>query len=242
MKLLTLTIVIPVYNEEHYLSACLEAIMQQTEQPDAVIVVDNNSTDQSMAIAASFPSVTIVRESKQGIVYARNRGFDAAATDLIGRIDADTCLQPTWVEAVKHRAASMDSSDAMTGPCRFYDAKWPRLTFAFHRIIYFWSSRLTFGHTILFGSNMFFFRENWQRMRAEACKNNAIHEDMDLAAHIIEAGGRVYFNKWLPAKASARRFHNWRHYPTKWTRTWLTHGLLPARYQSVRQVDEASEY
>ncbi len=242
MKSLTLAIVIPVYNEEDYIGDCLRAISAQTIMPDEVIVVDNNSTDRSAEIARSFPFVKVVKEKSQGIVFARNRGFDAACSDLIGRIDADTQLGPQWVETVKARALQIDEADAVTGPCEFYDASYPRFLFGFHRLIYFWLSRVSFGHTILFGSNMFFYRSMWLRVRQDACKDNAIHEDMDLSTHIEESGGQVRFDTRLLATASARRFHNWRYYPTKWTRTWRRHGLVPALYQSVRRPDETTEY
>lgn len=242
MKKLTLTIVIPVYNEENYLKRCLDAIKAQHVAPDEVIVVDNNSTDRSVAIAQGYPFVKIIKEKRQGIVYARNKGFDAALGDVICRIDADTELHPEWVGVVKDLSEDMETNRAMTGPCEFYDSSTPKLTFAFHRVIYFWLSRLFFGHTILFGSNMFFFNENWKIVRSEACKNNDIHEDMDLAAHIVELGGSITFTSKLPASASARRFHNWRYYPTKWSRTWQIHGFLPTRYKSIRQIYKDGEY
>lgn len=241
MKSLTLTIIIPVYNEESYLKACLDAISSQTVKPDEVIVVDNNSTDKSAEIARSYPFVTLVHEKRQGIVYARNRGFDTASSDILSRIDADTHLDSSWVETVKLAAAELDENYAVTGPCRFYGTRVPNLTYMFHRPIYFWLSHLTFGHRILYGSNMFFFRSFWQTIKDEACVNNDIHEDMDLAAHIVRSGGQVLFDKNLKASASARRFKNWRYYPTKWARTWMIHGLIPVHYQAIREIYESGE-
>ena len=239
---LKLGIVIPVYNEQEYITACLESIARQTVMPDEVIVVDNNSTDRSAEIASSYPFVTLIKERRQGIVFARNAGFDAVISDLIGRIDADTKLGKHWVRTVKNAALFMEEKDAMTGPCSFYDASSPRVLFGFHRIIYFWTSAFAFGHTILYGSNMFLFRSNWLKIRDETCRNNSIHEDMDLSNHIVYNGGKILFNKLLPAAASSRRFRNWRYYPTKWSRTWMIHGLLPSLYQTVRYPNEKTEY
>jgi glycosyltransferase involved in cell wall biosynthesis len=242
MKSLTVSLIIPVYNEEDYLKSCLESIASQSVMPNEVIVVDNNSTDRSVEIAKSYSFVKVINEKKQGIVYARNRGFDAAVSDIIGRIDADTRLGKDWVHTVLTNALIMDDSDAMTGPCRFYDTTYPRFLYGFHRVIYFWSSAFTFGHSILYGSNMFIFRSNWLKIRTETCRNNAIHEDMDLSNHIVYGGGHVLFNKALPASASSRRFKKWRYYPTKWVRTWMIHGLIPSLYQSIRRVDESGKY
>src|SRR5207253_642825 len=114
-KTLTLTIVIPVYNEQNHLSACLSAIAAQTVMPDEVIVVDNNSTDSSRDIAKQFPFVRLIKEKKQGVLYAKNRGFAAAGSEIIGRIDADSILPPRWVESVKNFMVD-DTYAALTGP------------------------------------------------------------------------------------------------------------------------------
>src|SRR5438132_12112385 len=100
-KALSLSLVIPVYNDERYLKACLDAIAMQTVSPDEVIVVDNNCDDGSMQLASEYPFVKIVKEKIQGKVYARNAGFNAAKGDIIGRIDTDTVLPQYWVKYVK---------------------------------------------------------------------------------------------------------------------------------------------
>ena len=65
--------------------------MNQQVPADEVVVVDNNSTDRSMDIARQY-NMRIVQEPKQGMIYARNRGFDEANGDVIIRIDGDTVL------------------------------------------------------------------------------------------------------------------------------------------------------
>jgi glycosyltransferase involved in cell wall biosynthesis len=124
MKLARVSIVIPVYNEEGSLGACLEAIAAQTVRPYEVIIVDNNSSDKSVAIARSFPSVRIIEERRQGVVHARNAGFDAAKGDIIGRIDADTLVAATWVKRLKETFADTRVA-AVTGPVGYYDMPLP---------------------------------------------------------------------------------------------------------------------
>src|ERR1035437_9021599 len=96
IKPLTLAIVIPVYNEEFYLKACLNSIAKQTVAPDEVIVVDNNSTDKSVQIAKSYKFVKLLHEKRQHQVFAQATGFNAIKSDIIGRIDADSILPPDW--------------------------------------------------------------------------------------------------------------------------------------------------
>ena len=100
-KKLTLSLVIPVYNEEDYLEACLSAVANQTVMPDEVIVIDNGSTDRTVAVARQFRFVKVLHEGRRGVIFARNRGFKVASGQIIGRIDADTLLPPRWVERIK---------------------------------------------------------------------------------------------------------------------------------------------
>jgi len=51
--------------------------MNQIEKPDEIIIVNNNSTDKTVAIAEKYP-VKIVNEPEQGMIQARNRGFNEA--------------------------------------------------------------------------------------------------------------------------------------------------------------------
>ena len=101
------SIVIPAYNEERYLPACLDAIAAQTIKPFEVIVVDNNSSDSTAKIAAQYPFVRVVNEPRRGIGFARNAGFNAAAGDIIGRIDADTHVPASWVAKVQDYLCSI---------------------------------------------------------------------------------------------------------------------------------------
>ena len=113
-KALTLSIIIPVYNEEAVLDATLRAIQRQTVMPDEVIVVDNNSSDGSVAIARRFDFVEVITEEAQGRAAARNAGFNAARSDVLGRINADVQLFPDWVERVKTNFGQ-DNIDALIG-------------------------------------------------------------------------------------------------------------------------------
>jgi glycosyltransferase involved in cell wall biosynthesis len=220
---LSLSIIIPAFNEAEQLAGCLDSIAAQTELPDEVIVVNNNSSDTTEQIARSYPFVTLLQESEQGIVYARDTGFNAAQSDIIARIDADTNLPSDWVARAKFLAADLRVGDAITGPCYFRNTPIPSVMFALHRIVYFWSSRALLGHSTLFGSNMLLLRKSWEQVRYDTCCENSIHEDMDLAAHLFENGGQIYFERDLLATISSRRWGNGWQYPKMWLKTKLVH-------------------
>ena len=107
--MLTLSLVIPVFNEENQIESCLKSIENQTVMPDEVIVVDNNCTDRTIEIVEKFKFVKVIKESRQGRGYARTAGFNEAKSDIIGRIDADSRLSNNWVEHVKNKFEEDDS-------------------------------------------------------------------------------------------------------------------------------------
>jgi glycosyltransferase involved in cell wall biosynthesis len=83
----------------------LRAIAAQTVVPDEVLVVDNNSTDNSRQIARQFPFVKLLREQKQGVLFAKNTGLKNAKGDIIGRIDSERVLTPRRIELVNNLRA-----------------------------------------------------------------------------------------------------------------------------------------
>jgi glycosyltransferase involved in cell wall biosynthesis len=206
-KTLTLTIVIPVYNEQGYLKACLDSIAKQTVMPDEVIVVDNNSTDKSAQIASAYPFVRLINETKQGVVFARNTGFNAAKSDIIGRIDADTVIPVNWIRNAKEIYVQAGAPElyAVTAPSNFRNRGWSIFWYVMHRLTYFWPSRLLLGHTTFVGSNMLITRQLWKQVRANVCLRTDIHEDMDLALHVGRMGTPILFQPILKSSVLARR-------------------------------------
>lgn len=205
-KPLTLSIVIPAYNEEHHLKACLDAIAKQTVMPDEVIVVDNNSIDATSNVAKSFPFVRMLTESKQGIVFARNLGFDSVKSDLIGRIDSDTILPVNWVERVKEFYGNQAHWDhALTGGGYFYNVALPRVNGWVQGQIAYRIVRLNLGFYSLWGSNMALPAKVWREVKALTCSRNDIHEDVELGIHLNELGYKIAYKENLRVGVYARR-------------------------------------
>lgn len=204
---LSISIVIPVFNDEDHLKICLKAINKQTVQPDEVIVVDNNCNDASMDVARSFGFVKILQEPKQGVVFARNRGFDAVKSDIIGRIDADSVLPKDWCETVLRYFKEHPEVDAVTGPTGYYDLPLKRLMLGITvvlRTALFYIARPK-SKKYLFGSNTAFKTEAWHKVRSSTCTDKSVHEDNDLAIHLVQHGFEVAYSNKVQATISARR-------------------------------------
>jgi len=97
-----ISIVVPVYNTAPYLVRCIEALESQDypRQRYQIIMVDNNSTDGSESIIRSYPSVHVLRETKQGSYAARNCGVREAVGSIIAFTDSDCAPQSDWLRKI----------------------------------------------------------------------------------------------------------------------------------------------
>ncbi len=205
-KALTLSIVIPAYNEENHLRACLDAIAAQTLAPQEVIVVDNNSHDKTAQIAAEYKFVRLISEKQQGIFYARNAGFDTARSDIIGRIDADTIIPPDWVgRIVEFYKDTTHQDHAFTGGGYFYNVPLPLLSSWLLDQIAFRMNRLIMGHYILHGSNMALPKKVWKAVKPSLCERTDIHEDLDIAIHLHRGGYPITYKPKVRVGIKLRR-------------------------------------
>ena len=88
-----ISVVVPIYNVERYLTDCLESLAQQTHADLEVVMVDDGSTDTSPTIARSFadrdPRFRLVQQPNGGLGAARNTGADHATGDYIAFVDSD---------------------------------------------------------------------------------------------------------------------------------------------------------
>ena len=116
---LTISVVIPAYNEEKYLPLILQSIKKQSLTPFEIIVADNNSTDRTAEIAKEY-GARVVHVKEQGNVYAMKGGLDAARGDIIAGVDADTVVSTNWIEVI-NSAFRDDQVVGATGSIRIAD-------------------------------------------------------------------------------------------------------------------------
>lgn len=186
-KALTFSLIIPVYNEENYLEACLQSITSQSVKPLEVIVVDNNSSDNSVKIAKRFDFVRVISEKRQHQSYAQYAGFERARGDILGRIDADSILPTDWVKKNLAAFNHQPSLLGVTGSGRAYDIVLSRigeLLFNFYyRIAYKFA-----GHKLMWGANCAFRRDAWPRIKKDLLLRPDIWEDYDLGFCLAKHG------------------------------------------------------
>lgn len=118
------SIVIPCYNEENYLKDCISSLKNQDySEPFEIIVVDNNSTDQTVVIAKNL-GVKVIHETKAGVCFARQAGSDIAQGEIIVSTDADTVFKKDWLSKIDRTFKKNEKIVAVSGPCRYIDGPW----------------------------------------------------------------------------------------------------------------------
>jgi len=96
--MLKYSVVIPAHNAEKYLPLALESVRAQRLSPEAVIVVNDGSSDATAEIAASYDAVVITHRIARGPSAARNAGVAACSTELVAFLDADDEWTPEHAE------------------------------------------------------------------------------------------------------------------------------------------------
>lgn len=211
-KQYTVSIVIPVYNEGERLVGCLESIARQTVKPFEVLVVDNNSTDNTVEVAQRYDFVTVLHEKEQGTIAARNHGFDAARGEIIGRIDGDVILSPQWVARLQQSfrsnqvaaIAGLLETDALLNTHRVRTTFWSRS--------YLHLSSVFFRVQIMQGGNMAIRKAAWEQIKDDTATDSTyVHEDQDLSVILAAHGLKVLQDNKLRASLPVgdQGHHDW---------------------------------
>lgn len=226
---LSIAIVVLVYNEEERILSCLQSIVNQTTEFNQLIIINNNSTDNSDSIIKDFinryqdKNIIYENEAKQGIIPARNHGFALANCDILAKVDADTRLGRTWIAEILKAFEEQRVVGVSTMP-KFRDMEIPILRgiYRLGQLIYIYLNFLIFGSFVLYGTSMAIRASYWPVILPKLQKNDlACHEDIDISIYLKQYG-KIKYLRNISAKTSVRRFVNPRtslHYLKKY---WLT--------------------
>ena len=97
-----LSVIVPVYNTDTYLTKCIESIVNQTYRTLEIILIDDGSTDKSGAICDQYADVDkrikVVHKDNQGLVPARKQGLQMAQGEVVTFVDSDDWIEPDMYE------------------------------------------------------------------------------------------------------------------------------------------------
>lgn len=201
------SVVIPVYNEENLIKNCLDSLLRQDDKPDEIIIVDNNCTDNTIELVKKYKDIKIIREAEQGMIPARNAGFNKAENEIIAKCDADTILPLNWIKNIKNNFSKDFSLVGISMPIRISDVPIVgRSIILFY--IYILIPRLMIGVYPFMGPSYAIKKTVWNKVKNRICLDEkAVHEDIDLCLHIRKYG-KIYHDKNIIVASSARRIIN----------------------------------
>jgi len=203
------TVVIPAFNEERRIVDCLEAFCRQrTPHSFDLIIVDNNSTDRTADIAASFSdrlNLEVVFEEKNRRGAARKAGFAQAKGDIILSTDADSIVPPHWISRLVYAITADSKTVGAVGWTRVADCS---VLINVCSTLYFsvcpYVLRLWHRHHYFDGKNFAIRRSAYEQCGGFNPDLDA-YEDIELSNRVAQLG-RIRFVRRAVIESSGRRF------------------------------------
>lgn len=232
---MTISVVIPVFNEESTIGGCLDLLALHGEHLEEVIVVNNCSTDRTADIVLEkkklFRDLRIIDEPHPGVIPARNAGINAATGTIVARIDADTRVQPGWAAAlVDFFAETGDEFGAAMGPFNQYDMPLQGIhKFLMKVAARSGNSEASYSEAFgVYGANMAVRKSVWETIRSGLHDEPNLWEDLDISLALKAAGIKSALVKGMKVEVSGRRMLTSRKLYWEFTaanrRTWQLNG------------------
>lgn len=119
MSNIKISIIVPIYNGEKYISNTLDSILNQTLENIEIIVINDGSTDNSKNILDSYSKksdkVRVIHQENKGVSATRNNGILSANGEYIGFVDADDLIDPDMYKKLYEKAVSNNADIAICG-------------------------------------------------------------------------------------------------------------------------------
>ena len=122
-----ISVIIPVYNVENYLSRCLDSVLNQTYKNLEIILVDDGSTDSSSLICDEYAEkdgrVKVIHKANEGAAMARNTGLDTATGEYISFVDSDDLINKEMIEKLYAGITENNCDIAVCGYWLYFENK-----------------------------------------------------------------------------------------------------------------------
>lgn len=196
-----ISVVIPAFNEAHYIADTLVSLARQDFDGEyEVIVIDNNSSDDTAAVAVAY-GASVVFEADPGVCSARQRGVELARGEIVVSTDADTTFDSGWLSRIDSVFALDSGCVAVAGPCRFVDGPWwalyTRILFTLVYLVYRVTGRVLYATA----TNIAFRKTAWTGYDTRLTQGG---DELDLLRRLRERG-KVVFRLDNPTFTSSRR-------------------------------------
>ena len=215
----TVTILIPVLNEEQALPATITCLAAMQPPPDEILLVDGGSSDNSMALARAA-GFRVERSQKCGRGAQINHGVRVATGEIVCVLHADTVLPVDAIAVIRQTMADTKTALASFTP-RIAGPTGTRWGSTFHNWIKTWYAPLLArphlflrGVRLLFGDHAMFFRRD-QFLAVDGCDERlVVMEEADLCIKLARFGRTRMVHRW--AWTSDRRITAWGRWRANW--------------------------
>jgi len=183
---------IPCYNAQRYLQECLEGILRQTYKIDEILLIDDGSTDATLAIARDYPVKIISHGENKGLASSRNTAFRQSRNEFIAALDADCLAHPGWLEELMRCLANKDIV-ASGGMLLEKNNASPGDRWRCAHMNQSWGQDMLYDPPFLYGNNSVFRKSAVMRagFYNQGFKTN--YEDIDLSEKIYKLGFRMVY-------------------------------------------------
>lgn len=242
----SVSVVIVTKNRARDLLQCLGFLVAQSISPDEVIIVNNNSTDNTHAVCESFQKnvrfpIRCVLEKGVGYPVVYNRALQEAAHSWVAVLDDDCAADPTWYETIKKSVRMLDHPAVILGQTRPWKPHniYSLVTYILHTQ---WKenncrNNIVVNYEILDNKNIVYNRKFLQKhnLRYDESRVNILQgagEDADLGLQIQRAGGGAVYNRSI--LAYHKETQDWAGYLHKFFVSLAAYEFFKSKWESAR--------
>ena len=197
MKNSEVSIYVPVYNGQNTIESCINSILSQTVKPNKILVVNDNSTDQTAEILKKYSDkIEIINNKKNlGVSYIRNLATNYLKSKFIASIDADVELTNSWLEKLIDKA-NKENATLIGGKMYEKFLKNPYNLWRSIRLKQNWGEKDIHNPKFIFGCNNLLNTENLDNLDMyrndhEYYKTNG--EDIEFSKKILNQNMNLYY-------------------------------------------------
>ena len=194
-----ISVVIPTYNEEKNVRACLENLKKCKTANYEIIIVDAKSTDKTVDICREYTDKILIENKKEGLAIARNKGAEIAKGNIVAFLDADSIPKEGWLDCIEK--SMTEDVVGVGGPVEhgIYLLDWG------YKILFYSNDlqKILFNYSFIYGNNCAWKKDNFLECGGF---RNVICEDIHFSFHIRKHAKKITINRNMKVYLSKRRF------------------------------------
>ena len=200
----TVSVIVPAYNQGHYLEECIQSVLKQTYEDFEIIIVDDGSTDNTQEVSTSFSDsrVHYIHQENRGLSGARNTGIKKAKGSYITYLDSDDLFLPKKLEVLIDNFETEPDFGIIAGQAIVINEHGEKLGEVFDTPPPKDHLQFLMGNPLHVGSVL--IRYEWQIKAGYFDENLRSYEDWDMWLRLVRAGCNF---GWVAQPVSLYRFH-----------------------------------